>query len=87
MSITVELTYDMSKVLGVDTFEVEDVPRVADVVRVTRERFTAKGDEFEKLTRVAAIAVNGVLVNYRKGMKTELEPGDTVSFVKAAAGG
>jgi molybdopterin converting factor small subunit len=36
---------------------------------------------------VAAVAVNGVLVNHRKGMKTKLSDGDTVTFVKAAAGG
>jgi molybdopterin converting factor small subunit len=33
------------------------------------------------------VAVNGVLVNYRKGLKTPLADGDRVSFVKAAAGG
>lgn len=87
MSITVEVTYDMSKVLGTDTFELDQAASVADVVQATRERFGAKGEEFEKLTRVAAIAVNGVLANYRKGMKTKLAPGDTVAFVKAAAGG
>ena len=85
--ITVELTYDMSKALGVETFTVGDVGSVADVVAATRAKFVDKADEFEKLTRVAAIAVNGVLVNYRKGMKTKLGPGDTVAFVKAAAGG
>ena len=36
---------------------------------------------------MAAVAVNGVLINYRKGMKTQLADGDTVSFVKAASGG
>lgn len=87
MSITVEVTYDMSKVLGVDTFELERAANVAEVVQATRQRFGSKGDEFEKLTRVAAIAVNGVLVNYRKGIKTPVEAGDTVAFVKAAAGG
>ena len=85
--ITVELTYDMGKALGVDSFEVDDVARVADVIAATRARFGDKAEEFEKLTRVAAVAVNGVLVNYRKGMKTSLSPGDTVAFVKAAAGG
>lgn len=85
--ITVELTYDMSKALGVDTFTLGDVNSVADIVAATRAKFAGKGDEFEKLTRVAAIAVNGVLVNYKHGMKTKLSPGDTVAFVKAAAGG
>jgi len=85
--ITVELTYDMSKALGIETFEVDDVPTVADVVAATRAKFGDKGEEFAKLSRVAAVAVNGMLVNYRKGMKTKLAPGDTVAFVKAAAGG
>ena len=34
-----------------------------------------------------AVAINGVLVNYKKGRKTALHDGDLVSFVKAAAGG
>jgi molybdopterin converting factor small subunit len=87
MSITVELTYDMSKALGVRRFEVEQAPTVRDVVRLTRERFGDAGERFEKLTRVAAVAVNGVLVNHRHGMSTALADGDTVTFLKAAAGG
>ena len=87
MSITVELTYDMSKVLGVQRFELEDVRTVADVVRLARARFGEGEQSFEKLTRVAAVAVNGVLINHRKGMKTALSDGDTVSFLKAASGG
>jgi molybdopterin converting factor small subunit len=86
MSITVELTYEMSKALGVQRFELEDARTVADVVRLARDRFE-EGESFEKLTRVTAIAINGVLINYRKGMKTQLSDGDTVSFVKAASGG
>lgn len=84
MRVTVEPTYQMSKVLGLDSFEVEDVATVADAVEKARERL---GDEFEKLTRVTAIAVNGVLVSYKRGMKTRLSDGDVVGFVKAAAGG
>jgi molybdopterin converting factor small subunit len=87
MSITVELTYDMSKALGTRSFDVATASNVAEVVRATREKFGAKGEEFEKLSRVAAIAVNGVLVNHREGMKTKLADGDTVAFLKAAAGG
>ena len=87
MSVTVELTYDMSKVLGVPRFELEGVQTVADVVRLARARFGEGEESFDKLTRVAAVAVNGVLVTHRKGMKTRLNDGDTVSFVKAASGG
>jgi molybdopterin converting factor small subunit len=87
MSVTVELTYDMSKVVGTETFEVDGVGTVEDVIRRTREKFGDKGGEFEKLSRVTAIAVNGVLVNYRKGLKTAVSDGDTVGFVKASAGG
>jgi molybdopterin converting factor small subunit len=87
MSITVELTYDMSRVLGVECFEVERAHTVADVVRTTRDRFGARGEQFEKLTRLAAVVVNGVLINHCDGMHTLLVDGDTVSFVKAAAGG
>ena len=87
MSITIELTYDMSKALGVQRFEVEAAQVVQDVVQVARDRFGEKGADFEQLTRVAAVAVNGVLINYLQGMKTPLTDGDTVTFVKAAAGG
>ena len=87
MSITVELTYDMGKALGVPRFEVDGARTVADVVKMARDRFGEAGDDFETLTRVAAVAVNGVLINHRKGMKTPLADGDVVVFVKAAAGG
>lgn len=88
MSIAVELTYDMSKVLGVRSFEVNGAQTVQDVVRLTREQFGAeRAEAFENLTRVAAVAVNGVLVNHKRGMKTAIADGDTVTFLKAAAGG
>jgi molybdopterin converting factor small subunit len=87
MSITVELTYDMSKALGVRRFEVDAVPTVAEAVKMAGDRFRESGADFEKLTRVAAVAVNGVLVNHRRGMKTRLDDGDVVAFVKPSAGG
>ncbi len=87
MPICVEVTYDMSKELGVRRFEVDEAKTVSEAMRLTRERFGEAGDRFEQLTRVAAVAVNGVLVNHRKGMKTRLDDGDTVTFLKASAGG
>jgi molybdopterin converting factor small subunit len=87
MGITVELTYDMAKALGVPRFEVEAAATVRDVVRQAEQRFAPTGQSFERLSRVTAIAVNGVLVNHRKGLKTRLADGDRVAFVKAAAGG
>jgi molybdopterin converting factor small subunit len=86
MSIRVELTYDMSKALGLQSFDIESAATVRDVVEQTETRFE-EGEEFAKLARLAAIAVNGVLINYRKGMRTKLRDGDRVGFVKAAAGG
>jgi molybdopterin converting factor small subunit len=86
MSIRVELTYDMSKALGLQSFDIESAATVRDVVEQTEARFEG-GEEFSKLARLAAIAVNGVLVSHRKGMKTRLTDGDRVGFVKAAAGG
>jgi molybdopterin converting factor small subunit len=77
----------MSKALGTRRFEIEAAPTVAEVVRTARERFGEAGADFESLTRVAAVAVNGVLVNHRRGMKTHVEDGDIVAFVKASAGG
>jgi molybdopterin converting factor small subunit len=87
MSVTVQVTYEMSKALGVPRFEVDGVSTVADAIVSARGRFGDAGDEFEKLTRVTAIAVNGVLVNHRRGLKTPVSDGDVVAFVKAAAGG
>ena len=87
MSVTVELTYEMGKRLGAHSFQVDGASSVADVVRAARERFGEQAGEFETLSRVAAVAVNGVLVSYRKGLKTPLVDGDRISFVKAAAGG
>ncbi|MGB0621208.1 MAG: MoaD/ThiS family protein [Myxococcota bacterium] len=86
MSIRVELTYDMGKAIGEHSFELDAAATVADVVEQTRERFDG-GEDFAKLARVARVAVNGVLVAHRKGMKTKLADGDRVGFVKAAAGG
>jgi molybdopterin converting factor small subunit len=85
-SVRVQLTYDMSKALGVERFEVDGVSTVADVVRAAQGRFES-ASSFEELTARAAVAVNGVLVSHRRGMRTELQDGDTVTFVKAAAGG
>jgi molybdopterin converting factor small subunit len=87
MGVTVEVTYDMSKALGTERFEVDGASSVADVVRLARERFGETGADFDQLTSRAAVAVNGVLVNHRKGLKTKLADGDVVAFVKAAAGG
>jgi len=84
MKVTLEPTYDMSKALGVDSLELENVRTVADVVEQAKRRI---GPDFDKHARVAGIAVNGVLVNYRRGLKTKLTDGDIVSFVKASAGG
>lgn len=86
MSIRVELTYDMSKALGIPYFDVESASTVQEIVEQTEMRFDG-GEEFVKLARLAAIAVNGVLVSHRKGMKTKLRDGDRVGFVKTAAGG
>ena len=87
MSITVELTYDMSKALGTRRFEVDGARTVEDVVRMTREKFSDRSEGFDKLVRVAAVVVNGVLINHQRGMSTPLADGDTVAFLKAAAGG
>ncbi len=86
MRVSVEPTYEMTKVLKMDRFEIEvaDAATVADVVDQTK---TKVGPEFEKLVRLAAVAVNGVLVNHQRGMKTQLVDGDVIEFVKASAGG
>ena len=87
MSITVELTYDMSKALGTRRFEVEGAATVADVVRLARERFGEQAAGFDRLSRMAAVSVNGVLVTHGRGLRTAVADGDLVMFVKASAGG
>ncbi len=87
MSITVQLTYDMAREIGSPTIEVSGAKTVGDVLKLTREHFQQDEESYANLTRVAALAVNGVLINYRRGKKTLVCDGDRVSFVKAAAGG
>jgi molybdopterin converting factor small subunit len=87
VAVTVELTYDMAKAFGEPRIEVERATTVAEAVEAARKRLVEQGVEFEKLARLAAVAVNGVLVNHRRGLRTTLADGDTVAFVKAAAGG
>jgi molybdopterin converting factor small subunit len=87
MAITIELTYEMTKAFGAPRFEVSAAATVADAVKAASQRLGTKGIQLDDLARVAAVAVNGVLVNHKKGMKTKLADGDTVTFVKAAAGG
>jgi molybdopterin converting factor small subunit len=87
VSITVELTYEMSRALGTRRFEVDGAATAADIVRLTRERFGERAAEFERLSRVAAVSVNGVLATHRRGLRTAVADGDLVMFVKASAGG
>ena len=75
MSIRVELTYDMSKALGTRSVEVESANTVADAIAEVRVRFNDAGEPFAKLIQVAAIAVNGVLVNHKRGFRTKLSDG------------
>lgn len=87
MSVEVQLTYAMAKEVGARSLEIEGAHTVGDVLRMTRERFAAVPSRYEELTRVAAVALNGVLIHYKRGEKTPVRDGDTVAFVKAAAGG
>jgi len=87
MSVTIQLTYEMSKVVGSPRIEVEGARSVAEAIEQVRSRIGEAGGRFDELTRVAAIAVNGVLASHRRGRKTPLQDGDVVAFVKAAAGG
>jgi molybdopterin converting factor small subunit len=87
MSITVELTYDLSKVLGSRQLQLEGAATVADAVRLTRERFAGRVEAFDKLTRVVNLAVNGVLINHARDQQTPLKDGDRLTFLMAAAGG
>jgi molybdopterin converting factor small subunit len=86
MSVTVQLTYDMSKAVGEARLEIDGARTVADVLRATRERFPDPA-RFDQLARVTAVAVNGVLASYKRGRGTAVTDGDTIAFVKAAAGG
>ena len=87
MPITVELTYDMAVGAGERRFELAEAATVARAVEAVNLRLAGKGVDFAALAKRAAIAVNGVLVNHGKGMRTKLSDGDTLTFVKAAAGG
>ena len=84
MRVTVELTYELSKLVGTERFDVEDVVTVKDLIEKARQRV---GADFDEKVRLAAVVVNGVVANYRNGLRTRLADGDIVSFVKASAGG
>jgi molybdopterin converting factor small subunit len=86
MAVRVEVTYDMSRVLGVARLEL-DAATVGEAVAATRERFGDATAEFDRLAARAAIAVNGVLARHLARLETPLGDGDRVTFVKAAAGG
>ena len=87
MSIRVELTYDMAALLGARHLDLEAARTVQEVLRLTRTRFGDQAEAFDKLTRTAALAVNGVLVSHGRGLKTPVADGDRVGFVKVASGG
>ena len=84
MRVTVELSYEMSKVFGSERLEIADVRNVSELVDKARAVLGSSVDE--QLSHVA-IVVNGVMINHSRGMRTKLSDGDIVSFVKAAAGG
>ncbi|MAE94585.1 MAG: hypothetical protein CL910_08000 [Deltaproteobacteria bacterium] len=86
MPVRIELTYDMGKLLGTQQVEVE-AGSVAEAIAAARARFGEGGGDFDQLAKRTAIAVNGVLARHRERLATKLSEGDTVSFVKAAAGG
>ena len=87
MSVTVEFSYDMSKALGERRLAIPNPGRVREVIAEVERVFAEKGADFSALSKVTSIAINGVLMNHRRGMKTKLEDGDVVAFVKAASGG
>ena len=87
MSVTVELTYDLDKALGVRRLELEGTPTLREALQLTRSRFGAEAETFDRLTRVTTLVVNGVLVGQGRAQDTPLQDGDRVSFLKAAAGG
>jgi molybdopterin converting factor small subunit len=86
MSVIVELTYDMSKLLGEARIDVEaaDVP---SAIAAVRDRFVRGEGDFDALRSRVVVAVNGVLVRHRDEEGTRLKSGDRMSFVKAASGG
>jgi molybdopterin converting factor small subunit len=84
MRVTVELSYEMSKVFGSARLEISDVRNVSELVDKARARL---GSGIDEQLSHAAIVVNGVMINHSRGMRTKLSDGDIVSFVKAAAGG
>jgi len=87
MSVTVELTYDLAKALGVRRFELEGTPTLRQVLEASRDRFGTEGETFDQLTRVTALVVNGVIASRTHSLDTPLKDGDRVTFLKAAAGG
>ena len=87
MSVRVELTYDMAGLLGVRHLAWAGPGTVQDVLQFTRTQFGEKATTFDQMAKTAAVAVNGVLVSHRQGLRTPVADGDRVGFVKVASGG
>jgi len=87
VSVVIELSYDMGKAIGERRIELSNPATVRDAVAEVSVRFAAGGADFEALSTVTSIAINGVLVKYGRGLNTRLHDGDVVAFVKAASGG
>ena len=87
MTITVELTYELAKLLGVRRIELEGAATVGEALRLTRNRFADHQEFFDRHLRATALVVNGVLSNHRSHLATRLRDGDRVGLLKAAAGG
>jgi hypothetical protein len=68
MDRTVELSFDMSPVLGEADSEVENVTTDRDVIRAMRQYFEDRPGDFLRLDQGAAVAPKCALVDHSAGM-------------------
>lgn len=82
--LTINFASHMSRVLGVESVEVDPEKNVRQLLRALSGRFGAPFDERIKYCKVI---VNGDNVAFLKGKSTPLKDGDTITILPPMAGG
>ncbi|MDD3717370.1 MAG: MoaD/ThiS family protein [Actinomycetota bacterium] len=80
---TVKFFTMLRKVTGEREYE-SSAPTVGAVIREVEKKY---GGDIKRYTRNCIVLVNGQNINYLKGKRTKLAPGDEVSLFPPVAGG
>ena len=83
--IKVRLAASLGKLAGSPELEVE-AATVKELIAEVKKRFQGDTDFLAKL-KMSNLIVNDTNVNYLKGLKTKLKPGDVITFFPPVGGG